>query len=166
MEIRLIKFWGRYNEVEKRNLETVSVLEGELREECSIVHPVITIEYSSELNFNYVYIPIFKRFYFVNDITVIRNNLYEISLSVDVLQTYNQTISKLKGFVDRSADDSNRMIIDKKRVVEQGYDIEESVPIYNDVFYPYGYNDEENIDRYRYVIVGYDFDVYFEQASM
>lgn len=102
------------------HLSTIGVVSGTFRDETSITDMVINFEYAGVVDFNYVYIPIFNRYYFVNDVTSIRNNLWSVSLSVDVLMTYKDAIINCKGFVDRNEHASRPMLVDKKRVVSSG----------------------------------------------
>lgn len=105
-----------------------------LKQETSIINPVITLERTTFPNFNYVYIKELKRYYFVTNIDTIRYGLWEISLSVDVLMSYKDALLNLNAFVDRNANVTNPMLIDKKRVIEQGVNVE-IAEIENDVFF-------------------------------
>ena len=73
-----------------KNITLVSTLAGSLRNETeTLIHPRILIESSSFPSVNYAYIADFGRYYFINAITAIRNNIWEIALSVDVLMSFN-----------------------------------------------------------------------------
>lgn len=112
------------NRVDKRNyLTEVQTISGVLREETSILAPIITLELSSRPNANYCYIPQFGRYYYITDIVSIRNNLWSISLYVDVLMSNREAILNCKGFVERNEFKHNNMLIDKKRIIEEGVDI-------------------------------------------
>lgn len=64
-----------------------------LKEECNILKPVIIVTSSSSLaGFNYMYIADFGRYYFIDNIKLLHNNLWEISGHVDVLETYKTAI--------------------------------------------------------------------------
>lgn len=122
------------NRVDKTNyLTPVRTIHGVLREPTSVTDMVMTIQYPHYPDFNYIRIPELKRYYFVNDITIINANLYELDLSVDPLMSYKDAILGLTAFVDRNEFLSNPRIIDKKRVIEQGVDIEVT-EINNNVF--------------------------------
>lgn len=54
------------------------------------------------LSANYVSIPDFNRFYFINDIVSVRQNLWRILLHVDVLMSYSKEILNTKGFIARN----------------------------------------------------------------
>ena len=73
------------------NLFTVS---GVLKEDTSIIDPVIKIEcdLSAVTGCNYLSIPAFGRSYFVNNIRSIRNRLVEFSCHVDVLSSFSSEI--------------------------------------------------------------------------
>lgn len=121
-------------------LEQVLTVTGTLREETSIVRPVLLIdtttilEYRNVLpDFNYAYISDFGRYYFVTDIVSVRNNLWEVSLECDVLFTYRFAIQKCVGFVDRCARGYNPMVIDNLVTVTSEVDIE-TATINNELF--------------------------------
>ena len=75
-----------------KSLAYVDQLTGELRQQCSIQNPVITIEATDLSGINYLYIEEFDRYYFVRDCTVIRNNLWQLSCHVDVLESFKSAI--------------------------------------------------------------------------
>ena len=68
------------------------------------------------LSANYVYIPEFNRYYFINDIVSIRQNLWQITLSVDVLMSYKNQILETNAFVARNQNKFNKDIIDNECV--------------------------------------------------
>lgn len=120
--INLYQNTAEPNRVDKTDfIRPVGTLSGALRDESSITDVTITFESESVPTFNYVYIPVFNRYYFVNDITSVKYKLWQMSLSVDPLMTYKDAILSCSGFVDRNENDYNPNIIDKKRVVEQGH---------------------------------------------
>lgn len=66
-----------------------------LKEDTSVLRPVLiltTISDTPITGYNYMYIEEFRRYYFIDDIKSIRNNVWEISAHVDVLQTYRDKI--------------------------------------------------------------------------
>lgn len=86
-----------------KNVTDIVTLSGTLRESTSVVDPKIVIEgdLSSFVNCNYMTIPVFNRSYFVNNITSINNNLFEISAHVDVLSTYKSQIRQNSAIIAR-----------------------------------------------------------------
>lgn len=61
----------------------------------STIHIVLN-EQIENFNFNYCYIPKLKRYYFVEKINIMRNNLIEVDLIEDVLMTYKDNILESK----------------------------------------------------------------------
>ena len=133
MTITCYKNTSERNRVDKTNfLQNITTLNGTLRDSVSLTNPIIRIRYEYP-NFNYVYITELNRYYFVEDIVSVRNGLWELTLAVDVLMTYKEGILNTVGFIERSQSLYDDKLIDKKRIIEQGYDIE-NTEILNDVF--------------------------------
>ena len=89
-----ITFYKNSSEKEKigKSLSSGLTLSGNLRDECSITSPSILVEATSLVDYNYCYIPKFKRYYFISDITSVRNNLWRVSLKCDVLESFKSDI--------------------------------------------------------------------------
>lgn len=112
------------NRVDKRNyLDIIADISGTLRESSSVVNPTITFEWNqspslyinlgSTPNFNYVYLPIFNRFYFVTNITFMANNLWVMTLSVDVLMSYKDEIIAQKDvYIERQEYSYDLSVVD------------------------------------------------------
>lgn len=128
MTIQLYRNQAEPNRVDKTEyLYPILALQGTLRDACSVITPTFIIEYDVEETiptFNYIWVLEFNRYYFVTDIAYIRNGLMEVSLSVDALMSYKDAILNCSAFVDRNEFEYNRDLLDKRRVVEQGIDIE------------------------------------------
>lgn len=81
---------------------------GMLREACDLLNPVIEIKNNSTdslksyAHFNYMYIPDFARYYYI-EWKSIRSGISEIHGHVDVLYTYRSAILANTGLVLRSA---------------------------------------------------------------
>ena len=109
-----IKFY--YNSSEKnkigKSLSSGLTLNGNLRDECSITSPSILVEATSLVDYNYCYIPEFKRYYFVSEITSVRNGLWRVSLKVDVLESFKNDILKLSCIIDKQQNQSYGNYID------------------------------------------------------
>lgn len=90
-------------------------LTGTLRNECSILNPVILIEKNlgDLATCNYMTIPSFgNRSYFITDIISIRNGLVEVHGHVDVLTTYKDAIRKNTGITYRQETNWNLYLDD------------------------------------------------------
>ena len=66
------------NKTIRKNLINEFSLTGTLRDSCSLIEPVINIESSNVLRFNYAYIPDFQRYYFVKEIINLRKTLWTL----------------------------------------------------------------------------------------
>lgn len=95
------------NQSEKNRLDKTLVsafdLNGELKEDCSIIDPVIKIaaDVSSMASVNYLYIASFGRYYFINNVVSINNDICEVHAHVDVLSTYKDEIRAQRAIVSR-----------------------------------------------------------------
>ena len=109
-----IKFYKNSSEKNKigKSLSSELTLNGNLRDECSITSPSILVEATSLVDYNYCYIPEFKRYYFISDITSVRNNLWRVSLKCDVLESFKKDILNLSCIVDKQQNQSYSNNID------------------------------------------------------
>lgn len=89
------------NKISKNVGNEIMTLEGTLRDESSIVDPVILVECPSPITANYAYIEAFHRYYFIRDISAFRSyqdenqvmhNLWRITMHTDVLRTFAEGI--------------------------------------------------------------------------
>lgn len=117
MTIILYNTHDENNRVAKRLGEGLT-LNGTLRTSTDVLNPTITIEYDSFPNFNYACVVEFGRWYFITKITSVRNNLWALGLTVDVLMTYSESILNQEGFVIRSESDYSVTIPDPKFPVD------------------------------------------------
>lgn len=101
------------NKVDK-TLTTIATMTGTLKNETSIIDPVIIFETSlSDLkNCNYCTISEFGRSYFVNNIRSVRNGLVELTCHVDVLSTYKSQIREQFAIVKRQQENWNLYLND------------------------------------------------------
>ena len=66
-----------------------------LKEDTSILRPVLILASTAQApitGYNYMYISDFGRYYFIDDVKSVRNNVWEVSAHVDVLETYKDAI--------------------------------------------------------------------------
>lgn len=88
---------------------------GTLRRATSIISPEFEFIYNKVPDFNYVYIPNFNRYYFIDNIVSLRNNVWTLSLSVDVLMSFKEQIKECDGFIARNEFEFNHYLIDNRR---------------------------------------------------
>lgn len=93
---------------------------GTLRDESSVIDPILMLEASNLSQYNYLYIPSFGRFYYINNIESVRNSLWRLTCHVDVLNTYRSEILAHQAIVSKATqqDVSDLMIDDGDWVVE------------------------------------------------
>lgn len=86
-----------------KTLTTLQTFSGILREQCSIIDPVIVFEepVTSFVGANYLTIESFGRSYFILSITALDTYRTEISAHVDVLSSFATEIKANKGIVHR-----------------------------------------------------------------
>lgn len=105
-----------------KTLSNGSELMGNLRDECDIINPVISIVgMQPNDTFNYCYIPEFSRYYFITDKKIITTNVVEISLHEDVLQTWSEYILQQEGVVLRNEFEYDSMLIDDSVYIKPTY---------------------------------------------
>lgn len=75
-----------------KSLSNPATFSGVLKEETSIINPVILMEVDNPYNYNYAFIPGFNRYYFISNITSVNNKMWRISLKVDVLESFKNEI--------------------------------------------------------------------------
>ena len=146
-EISFYNNTAETNRVDKTNYLTfVSIMNGNLREETSLTDLVITIQQSEVPTFNYAFIKSFNRYYYVTDIASVRNNLWEISLSVDVLMTYKEALLNCTGFIDRNEFEYDPLIVDDKLPLKEGQTVKVDF-LTNELF-------SNSSDDFSYVLQG------------
>lgn len=86
-----------------KDLTLLATFTGELKEATDVLNPVITLTGIDEhiYKLNYVFIPELGRYYFVTDIESVNNNLWALTLHVDVLMSYQTDILNLSGILAR-----------------------------------------------------------------
>ena len=88
-----------------KDLETIQSVECTLRNETSIIDPVLVltgIDTSISDNVNYAHIPSFNRYYFVKNIVSIRDGVWAIYCHVDVLYSWKaELLANGKGIIKR-----------------------------------------------------------------
>lgn len=91
-----------------------------LKENCGMLTPVLIIS-ANVTDKNYLYIPLFSRYYFITNITRLDNNRVEIACKCDVLMSFKDDILKLKVIATRSSNKYNQYLIDKAIAIESDY---------------------------------------------
>lgn len=97
-----------------KKTKTISTVSGTLKDSTSIIDPVITIEcaLADVVGCNYISIPKFNRFYFVNNIRSVGQGLVEFSCHVDVLSSFADEIRKNDAIIKRQENKWNLYLND------------------------------------------------------
>lgn len=110
MEIICYNFEKRYNSTKRPTGQGV-VYNVQLKDATSIYTPVFTV---TNFGTEYNYIQWNNRFYYVTDVEIIRNNIYNLTCRIDILRSFYDNIANTTAFIDFSTSDYNTQIIDNR----------------------------------------------------
>lgn len=100
MNIELYVNHSEKNKINKNITDKVTYT-GSLKDETSVLNPVFRVKAQSIIGKNYAYIPLFNRYYYISNIVSVANGLWEISLNIDVLETYATGIKGSKAIIEK-----------------------------------------------------------------
>lgn len=129
-----------YNQSENNQLNKIlttgKTLTGELRTTANVINPVIRFENDEFMRYNYCYIPSFRRYYFIQSIDSVNNQIFDVTFNVDVLMSFRGDIAQLSAIVDKQAqyENGDEYIDDSSLVMENMM----FTRVYN---FPQGFND-------------------------
>ena len=84
-----------------------------LKDDVSILKPVFKVkDVRSIITYNYLYCSDLQRYYFIDDIVSVHNDLWEISCHVDVLETYKNSILGQTAVIKRQQNKYNLYLND------------------------------------------------------
>lgn len=94
-------------------------LNGQLKDDFSLVDFTLLIEGDPAViqNKNYLHVTTFGRYYFIEEQTIVRNNLVSLRCHEDVLMSWPQSILSCQAIVSRQQKNTNTMINDEKAVL-------------------------------------------------
>ena len=85
-------------------LSKIKTLDAHLKDDTSIIEPTLVCSLLSHAKLrecNYLYIPDFDRYYFINNIIEKTGRVFEIACHIDVLQTYKDDIKAITALILR-----------------------------------------------------------------
>lgn len=94
-------------------------IEGDTFFNQSILSPVFIVPATEVYTYNYAYVPILHRYYYITDIVALENNMLEIHMQVDPLQSFKTQIKACKAICARSEWRNNYLINDGAMMVKQ-----------------------------------------------
>lgn len=107
-------------------------LECVLKNPTSILNPTITIN-TAEITENYA--QMMGRYYFITDVTSLRNDLWEVQMRVDPLSTYKSGIIGSAAYILYSTVTYNALLVDRRIPVQYTKTIEtESSTLFQQIF--------------------------------
>lgn len=106
MNVTLYNNQSAANKIGKTLTNSYVISNAILRAECDILRPRFEISMNSDtftaVNYNYCYIPLFNRYYFINDISQIRKDCMVIACQVDVLESFSSEILENTAVIERN----------------------------------------------------------------
>lgn len=97
---------SEYDFVTKQLTQIGTDLSCNARGECSLLYPEVEVELASvPTAANYMYITEFGRYYFIDEIVVVRTGLYRIRGTVDPLTSFATQLRACSGIVHRAESD-------------------------------------------------------------
>lgn len=119
MQITLFSFTKKVNSTKRPTNETTKRIINDviLKSECSIIKPVLRLSYDDSFyitNYNYCYIPLFNRYYFINDYVHIREGIVDIYCDCDLMGSYKPHIGSQECYILRASELANDHIPDGK----------------------------------------------------
>lgn len=119
LSIVLLNNYSEPHRIVKYNfLELYASVSGTFRDSVSVIEPVFEVFLDKYPTVNYVYINTLNRYYFVDDIILVRTGLYRFICHCDVLMSFRKDILELDVFVTRQEFNFNKYIPDEKMPIE------------------------------------------------
>lgn len=98
----------------------IAVIQGTLKDSTSITKPSIDFKLNDFTEFNYMYINKFNRYYFVDDVVSVKNKLWNVRASVDVLYSFINEIEQNVALIERCEDTSYiNIMLDNDAITEK-----------------------------------------------
>lgn len=107
--------------------------DGHLVNDTDITAPSVTFKFAtvSPTTWNYMHIPSFGRYYFINDWTV-SGDLWTAHCTVDVLASFKETIGASEQYVLRSSAESNPNLLDTMYPLQSSVEVENGDVVFVD----------------------------------
>lgn len=73
-----------------------------IKDNVSLINPVIILKTETLITSNYAYIPNFNRYYYIENIEVFPNDIYNLALKCDVLMSFKDDILNSNAYINQS----------------------------------------------------------------
>lgn len=103
IDVQLLVNLSERNKINK-SLTQGPTLQGALREASPVVDPIITLEIEDPTGYNYVYIPAFGRYYYIQDMLSMMTGLWQLSLHCDPLMSFRDQLLGVSCILDATTD--------------------------------------------------------------
>jgi len=100
MEIKLYNTTNSNNTINKELTDELTY-NIQFTDTANVISPVVRLKDEQLVKRNYAYIPNFKRYYFIRDISSKPNRITTLELEVDVLESFKEDILESYGTVGR-----------------------------------------------------------------
>lgn len=111
-----------------KDITQIATYDGCLREGCSVTDPIIKVEGVFNIfqkgNANYMFLPDYRRYYYITDIIQLRANIVEIHAKVDVLMSFRNEIRACSGIISKSSNNYNLYLDDGSLKVYQNKELD------------------------------------------
>lgn len=113
MQILLYKNASEPERVDK-DISDALALAGSLRNTTEVINPVIVIAESASTltDYNYAYIPLFDRYYFITELTSERTGITGVHMRVDVLMSWKTQIRQNSALLNHQENAGNTYLND------------------------------------------------------
>lgn len=99
VNVNLYQYSGKNNVINKTLTQTPQTATGILIEPFDLMHPKIKFRCTPPFNYNYIFISQLNRYYFVSNTEILNANTVLLTLSIDVLKTYETDILAATGTI-------------------------------------------------------------------
>lgn len=117
MNIDFYKTSDPENKINK-TLTDKNTVTGNFKDVANVLSPVIRVA-SNIFAYNYCHIQDLERYYFIDDITVVRTGLFEVKLKIDVLKTYSNSLDSCNVLTSKS--NKNKYLSGYAQTVDSRY---------------------------------------------
>lgn len=106
-----------------KSLSYVGIIQGIFNHSINVKNIIIDLNNYTN-NFNYVWIPILRRYYYVDSVELISSNFTRLHLKEDVLMSWKELIKQQSAFVSRYENSNNDNLVDSRLPLEDVKTIE------------------------------------------
>lgn len=133
-----VQFYHNYSDarVINKTIELGATFSGQARDAVNIMSPVVRFDTNQIMRYNYAYIPELERYYEIDSITAMYDNLYDVQFTVDVLMSFRNHILQLPVIVDKQS-----MAENGDEYIDDGSLIADNIMFTTVYNFPEGFND-------------------------